>query len=235
MRSLQYHPLITTISLYIGTTQYQIPADSSFNTQQEFIDLLSSAFDEWSEIISITKPIAQFIASKVQKDIPTTIYSDAWKSPLEVLLGEFSSTGQTNPVWTIHLCLGCSNGVSETRPNDGDIKADTVPKTLRVKSEEEPAKKPDPDSPATTHKRSLSDVLEELEKQRERTERIEREYEEQAEKFALQLANLANSEQYTETNAESEKAGEENDSLDSNDEKTGTEESNNIIEEPPKG
>jgi hypothetical protein len=52
-RSLQYYPLITIIPLYIGATQYQIPADSSFNTQQEFIDLLSSAFDE---IISLTKP-----------------------------------------------------------------------------------------------------------------------------------------------------------------------------------
>jgi hypothetical protein len=68
-------------NLPIGTTQYQLSADSTFGTQQEFIDLLSSAFDDWAKIIALTKPTCKFIASKIQKDIPNpiTIYSEAWK------------------------------------------------------------------------------------------------------------------------------------------------------------
>lgn len=176
-------------NLPIGTTQYQLSADSAFGTQQEFIDLLSSAFDDWGEIIALTKPRAKFIASKMVKDIPITIYSEAWKSPLEVLLGEFPSTGQGNPTWTIHLCLGCANNAASDAKAHGSplVKAD--PDEPLIKPDPEPPIKPDPESSSSRKRqRSYSDLLQELEEQRARTDQVVREYEEQAERLALQLA-----------------------------------------------
>jgi hypothetical protein len=213
-------------NLPIGTTQYQLSADSAFGTQQEFIDLLSSAFDDWGEIIALTKPRSKFIASKMVKDIPITIYSEAWKSPLEVLLGEFPSTGQGNPTWTIHLCLGCvNNAASDTKAHNDrrspPVKAD--PDAAESPASPPPIK-PDPETtaPSSSRKRprSYSDLLQELEEQRARTDQVVHEYEEQAERLALQLAHISGSEQFGEQfGAQSDKDEEDSLQPGSNDEK----------------
>jgi hypothetical protein len=74
---------------------------------KQFIDILSPEIEDWPEIIEETKPFDIFIASALNKDGPVHLYPSVWKNPLETILRDnFHSSGTTNPVWTIYLCLG---------------------------------------------------------------------------------------------------------------------------------
>ena len=111
------------------------------------------------------------------KDIPITIYSEAWKSPLEVLLGEFPSTGQGNPTWTIHLCLGRANNAASDAKAHGSPPVKADPDEPPIKPDPEPPINPDPEpSSSRKRQRSYSDLLQELEEQRARTDQVVREY-----------------------------------------------------------
>ena len=88
----------------------------------EFIDVLTPRVDNWKKLEQAIKPCRRFIASSM-KGGPVHLSGAIWKQSLESVLREnFTATGSSNQIWTMHLCLGT---VEEIKDSNSDSSSDS--------------------------------------------------------------------------------------------------------------
>jgi hypothetical protein len=159
----------------------------------ELINLILRQLREWGKRVKAIEPIEMFLASDFHpKNGPAIIADDAWQYPLDVILQEyFTSSGSTNPVWTIHICLGRNKPPLQTSTEAqemGDqtedtsnllkIKSETVLKVMKKQSKDNKSIEPvikqerlrikkqrESTSEKPRHKRSISDMQREEEEE----------------------------------------------------------------------